>query len=340
MKSKTSLTWLALAACAAPAWAQSTVQLNGVIDLFAGQRQLSGAAKITRVDSGGLTTSRWGVDGTEDLGGGLKATFALSGFVRVDTGESGRTPVDRQWSRFAYVGLQGGWGALRLGRLGTPTFGNAIRFSPFADSTTFGPYMTHVYTGGQPLVTPMNSPDSAADNSIAYLMPNVGGFSGSVMLSMGETTGKGDRLIAAGAYGAGPFAVGLGTERVKAPHSLPTGVSQIDNTQAGISFDLQVVKLFGTYSTSEMSLVAGKRELDTWQAGLTAPIGGAGLLKLAYATTTKSETALADVKRDTLALGYDHALSKRTDLYLVGMRDKVTKLASGTTLVGGVRHRF
>ncbi len=339
MKMKMSVVALAITAAAAPAWAQSGAQLSGVIDLYAGQRQLSGGVKLKRVDSGGLTTSRWSVEGSEDLGGGNRAVYALSAFIRADTGDSGRTPTDRFWARYAYVGLQGGWGSLRLGRIGTPTFGNAIRFSPFADSTTFGPYMQHVYTGGQSLVTPMNAPDSAADNAIAYASPNLGGFTGTLMLSMGETTSAGDRTIAALHYAAGPFAIGLGGERVKAPHSLPAGVSQIDNVQAGLSWDFKVVKLFGTYSSSEMTLAAATRDLDTWQAGMTAPVG-AGLVKLAYVSTRKTETALADVTRKTLALGYDYALSKRTDLYLVAERDKVTGLASGNTLVAGIRHRF
>jgi predicted porin len=339
MNQKSLLTALALAAAGVPAWAQGSAQISGVIDVYAGQRQLSGAAKLQKADSGGLTTSRWAIEGNEDLGDGLRALYGLSSFIRADTGEAGRTPTDRYWARYAFVGLQGGWGMLRLGRVGTPTFVNAIRFSPFADSTTFGPYMQHVYTGGQSMVTPMNAPDSAADNSIAYSTPNLAGFTASATVSMGESTTAGDRVIAALHYGAGPFAIGLGTERVEAPHSLPAGVSRIDNTQAGASWDLKVVKLFGTFSTSEMTLAAGSRDLDTWQLGLTAPLGS-GLLKVAQASTTKAETGLADIKRNTLALGYDHPLSKRTDLYLVAERDKVTNLAVGNTLAAGIRHRF
>lgn len=329
---------LALCAGAVPAWAQGHVQVNGVLDLFAGQRQNAGADKSRRVDSGGMTTSRWGVEGSEDLGGGLQAVYALSGFVRADTGDAGRTPTDGTWKRMAYVGLQGPWGALRLGRVTTPTFVQTIRFSPFADAT-LGPSMMHVYLGAQPMATPLTAPDSAADNSVAYLTPQLGGFSGTVMVSMGETLGKGDRLVVGGAYGAGPFAAGLGGERVKAPHSLPAGVSRIDNLQAGVSYDLKALKLFGTWSASEMTLATGTRDLDTWQLGATAP-AGSGLVMLAWASTRKQETGLADLRRHTLALGYDLPLSRRTDVYLVGVRDKVTQLAGGNTLVAGMRHRF
>jgi predicted porin len=338
MTTKTCLVLLLAASCA-PVHAQDGVQLSGVIDLFAGVRQLSGAPKLKSLDSGGLTTSRWSIDGAEDLGGGTKAAFGLSAFLRADVGAAGRTGADRFWARYAFVGLQGRWGSLRLGRVGTPTFVNAIRFSPFADSTTFGPYMQHVYTGGQSLVTPMNAPDSAADNAVSFTTPTLSGLTATFLASMGETTDKGDRLVAAVHYGAGTFAAGVGGERVKAPHSLPAGVLQIENLQAGVSWDLRTVKLFGTYSDSEMALSTGSRDLRTWQAGCTAPLG-AGLLKLAYATTRKSETALPDVTRNTLALGYDHPLSRRTELYLVAERDKVTHRSAGNTLVAGMRHRF
>lgn len=339
MKMTPFLTALALAAGVTPVWAQSTATLSGVVDLFAGQRQLAGAAKLMKLDSGGLTTSRWAIEGTEDLGGGQRAVFGLSSFIRADTGEPGRTPTDRYWARYSFVGVQSGWGLLRLGRVGTPTFVNAIRFSPFADSTTFGPYMQHVYTGGQSMVTPMNAPDSAADNAIAYSSPNVAGLTGTAMVSLGESNTAGDRWVAALHYSAGPLAVGLGGERVKAPHSLPTGVSQINNLQAGASWDLKVVKAFGTYSASEMAIAAGVRQLDTWQLGLTAPIG-VGLAKLAYVSTRKTEPALAEATRRTLALGYDHALSRRTELYTVVARDEVTRQEAGNTWVAGIRHRF
>ncbi len=110
--------------------------------------------------------------------------------------------------------------------------------------------------------------------------------------------------------------------------------------EAGISYDLGAAKLFGMYGTTETTLAAGTRDNDSWQLGVTAKAGSAGLVKLAYVQTTKSETGMADVKRRTLALGYDHALSKRTDLYAVYLNDKLTAVASGTTLVAGVRHRF
>ena len=112
----------ALAACTiSGAYAQSTAQLAGAVDVYAGRMQMAGDAQRTSVvNSGGLTTSWFGVKGSEDLGGGLKANFALSSFFRADTGVQGRFTGDTFFSREASVGLFGGFGSLTLGR-GRPT---------------------------------------------------------------------------------------------------------------------------------------------------------------------------------------------------------------------------
>ena len=69
------------------AHAQSSVQLAGLVDAYAGSMRMSGdAARKATVGSGGLTTSWFGMTGSEDLGGGLKANFALTSFFQADTG--------------------------------------------------------------------------------------------------------------------------------------------------------------------------------------------------------------------------------------------------------------
>jgi predicted porin len=57
---------------------------------------------MTRVISGGMNTSRWGLRG-EDLGGGLKAVFNLEGGILMDTGAQDGALFKRQ----ANVGLEG-----------------------------------------------------------------------------------------------------------------------------------------------------------------------------------------------------------------------------------------
>jgi predicted porin len=107
-----------------------------------------------------------------------------------------------------------------------------------------------------------------------------------------------------------------------------------DTAQLGASYDFGAVKLFAQWSQTGIDLpLAASRDYKTVQLG-------AGKLLLSVANTTRSETGVSDTKRTTWALGYDHNLSKRTDLYAVLMNDRVTGLKSGSSVAVGVRHRF
>jgi hypothetical protein len=76
--------------------------------------------------SGGKNTSRWGLRGTEDLGGGLKAVFNLEGGILMDTGAADGALFKRQ----AYVGLEGSFGRVVIGRSFTSTYDTVIKFDP------------------------------------------------------------------------------------------------------------------------------------------------------------------------------------------------------------------
>lgn len=110
---------LALASCmvAGSAMAQSSVTVSGLVDAYVGSMKNSGdtGSKAT-VGSGGMTTSWIGFKGIEDLGGGLRAEFALTSFFQADTGAYGRFGGDNLFSRDANVGLAGDFGRVSLGR--------------------------------------------------------------------------------------------------------------------------------------------------------------------------------------------------------------------------------
>ena len=109
------ITALVFGAFASAASAQSSVTLGGIVDAWVGQtRNKVGGVSTTNslLDSGGGQASRWNLRGTEDLGGGLKASFMLDqGFALVNARRShideygvwGEDCVHRnvnpQWSR-------------------------------------------------------------------------------------------------------------------------------------------------------------------------------------------------------------------------------------------------
>lgn len=344
-----------LLSCAA-AHAQSGVQVYGVVDMYVGKKQLASASGLSQTvaDSGGMTTSQWGMRGTEDLGGGLKASFEMSGFFRADTGDTGRFTNDAMFSRTTYVGLQGNWGLLRLGRITTPNFVSTIRLNPFGDSVALNPISLHTYIGGQPMDAAIASggaagiSDSSFSNAVAYTSPNVAGFVGALSYGIGEASGGANRKVGYSlTYGSGPLLVSLSGEDVNqptlpAPPVVPAGNQKQGQStwQLGASYDLGSVKLFAQHSRTDIDLPASaERSFRTTQLGAAVPVGK-GRVLASVAQTRKSETALANVRRTTWALGYDHDLSKRTDVYAVFMKDSVTNLQRGTTLVAGIRHRF
>ena len=73
------------------AHAQSSVQLSGLADMYVGSMRMAGdAERKNTVGNNGMTTSWFGVTGTEDLGNGLKAGFAFTSFLRMSNGSYGR----------------------------------------------------------------------------------------------------------------------------------------------------------------------------------------------------------------------------------------------------------
>lgn len=112
---------LALAGCGTAS--AQTVSVYGIADQAV--EVLSNAApaggRLFRMPTlTGSVPSRLGLRGSEDLGGGMKALFALESGIALDSGALGNG--GRAWGRHAYVALAGSWGQLSLGRLPSATF--------------------------------------------------------------------------------------------------------------------------------------------------------------------------------------------------------------------------
>src|SRR5881396_2956153 len=114
---KSLLALAVLGAFAGAASAQSSVTLFGTLDVNGKYVKNAGSAKRLSLSQDGINSSQLGFQGTEDLGGGLKANFLLLAGVNADTGSAN----SQFWNRSAYVGLSGNFGAVRLGRDYTPT---------------------------------------------------------------------------------------------------------------------------------------------------------------------------------------------------------------------------
>ena len=145
---KTLVALAVLAACVPAAYAQSSVQIYGIID--AGVTHVTNdSGNRTTLEAGQMQVSRWGFRGSEDLGGGLKAVFNLEGGILMDTGASDGNLFKRQ----ANVGLEGAFGRVVLGRSFTTTYDLVIKFDPLG----FAPNYSWATTGAATLRRPWRS---------------------------------------------------------------------------------------------------------------------------------------------------------------------------------------
>ncbi len=109
--------------------ADSNVQMFGIADAYVGfqddDRASSGDGGIV-VNSGGQSQSRWGIKGSESLGEDLSAIFRFEGAILGDVGSGLSSGGGFDIRRRSFVGIQGRFGQVTLGRNYTPLFWGVI----------------------------------------------------------------------------------------------------------------------------------------------------------------------------------------------------------------------
>ena len=363
MQSKPTLVKLLLstaiaAAFAGPALAQTSVSVEGIYDVYVGSMKNSGdAGRTSKLDSGGMSTSYLGFKGAEDLGGGLKATFTLGAFFRGDTGASGRFNGDTFFARDANVGLSGSLGAVTLGRSISPVTLPAFLFNPVGDSFALSPLVLHKAVSTNAWTNSFAG-DTGWSNAIRYTTPSFGGLTANVYYQLGEQVGGTGKNNVGGnvLYFNGPLSLTVAYHDVEVNNPVdntvsgPSIVKSIPVTATtnltaaeqklwliGGAYNFNVVKVFATYDQA-------KHDVDlrdkTGTLGVSIPTGGAGNILGAVAQTRRTSGAFDERRRTTYSVGYDHSLSKRTELYAFLLNDKVSNFENEQSLALGVRHRF
>jgi predicted porin len=327
------------------------VQIYGTVDMGIGRLAnqnpgppTTGVTTVRGAHNGALQTSYIGFRGTEDLGDGLLAKFALESFFRVDTGTPGRfdaspaAGADQFWSRIAYVGLSGNFGEVRLGTNTKPLWLSMIQTNALGANSTFSPAFRQLYNGG---TRGRSAIDSGMVNSLSYQTPVFGGFSGLAVLQTSEGRGTGSNYAASATYRGGPFMGTLAVQRAR--HSpvpnVGTAADQ-DMVLLGLAYRAGFLQAFAQYV--EVDNVGNRSKLP--HVGVAVPIG---LGTVQFSTGEDKNRVVATgvtTKRKTTSLGYLHALSKRTDLYAFAMTEKFPVVGpaanSGDSYVVGISHRF
>jgi predicted porin len=365
---KKSLIALAALAAAGVASAQSSVTLFGIVDATINHAKVSGGQKRTVLDDSGYNSSRLGFRGTEDLGGGMSASFWLEGGVSNDDGQ-GKSPSSGTgfgFERRSTVSLAGGWGEVRLGRDYTPTFYNGSVFDPFGTNgvgtniidkvrgtTTAAPFAAGFAAN--------NNTATRSSNMVSYFLPaNLGGFYGQVSYAFHEqvrptTGGAGDNGKYIGTrlgYANGPVNVALAAaKRTGTEPTLPAS-PDVKTVNLGAQYDFGAAKLLANVSREKYDVGATEATTKGFLIGTLIPVG-AGEIRASYGRV-KLDTAGADPRAAQLALGYVHNLSKRTALYATVARIKNkdgAALAINSQVTGvanasssgydlGIRHSF
>jgi predicted porin len=329
------------------AGAEPSVSLYGLFDMYAASARntVNGVSqgRDTLVQSGGLTTSFWGMKGNEQLGGGTSVIFALESFFRGDTGEQGRNSTDSLFARNAYVGLEGPYGRLTLGRQSSLLYIAAGAFNPFGTSTPFSPTIMHVYRPlGATYASASLAGDTAWSNTVRYSAPKIGGLRADVMYQAPEGSGVDHNRNRAHSgtltYLRGRLGLVGGYQRMRLDQNADGHVQDV--VHAAASYDLGVVKPFLQWYRIRDRYAAldnGRHRIGL--AGATVQVPG-GQILASYGRTWTDGRGRADAERVTWSLAYDYLLSKRTDLYVAFKRDRAVLNRTEELAGAGIRFRF
>lgn len=327
----------ALLACPVCAvYAQSSVTLYGLIDEGLTFNSNQGGSRNYTAAGSVMQGSRWGVYGTEDLGGGLKAVFRLeSGF---DVNSGAMSQGSRLFGRQAYVGLSSNYGTFTMGRQYDPVVDYV---QPLSLVTFMGAY------GGHPLDNDNLQDTYRVNNSVKYKSPTIDGASAEAMYAFSNTAG-GFSANNAWSFGAGwsggSVSLGAGVIKLDHPGSGTSGAvgssgsgttsdyASLANTfVAGSVLNQYIASAAGTYTVGGAvfgvvyshvlyELPTSNVHFDNYE--FDAGYYFTPFLRLSGAyTMTRGKVAVTDQepRYHQFNLVLDYFLSKRTDVYLMGV---------------------
>ena len=365
---KNTIALAAIAAASPLLFAQqggSSVQLYGIVDAAIRHTNNEGAganSSLTKMIGGGMSQSRWGINVTEDLGGGLKVLANLESRFLTDSGTTASTNYFQQ----SWLGLQGGYGRLTMGRqynvlfdLVTTTYAS-FPYSPYMEA-----YKPEI---GMSL--------GARSNNMLKYTAEVGAIRGALQYSFDEgAPGRGGRTVGGYLrYSANGLSVGGAYQNLKIFNN-----AEIDAVTVGASYRMNALyvnlgygqnKIKGNpavYNSPAISDSIDKmwggdsnggfthgqaNKRDMFKVGFgyqVTPQVNAGL-HYYHAKQSGSPVAADNAKANFIVAVVDYAFSKRTDAYF-GV--DYTKIKDGanifldkngardrTGITAGLRHRF
>lgn len=334
---KSCIAIAALCAVAGTAGAQSNVTIYGVLDLSIaktnnGRSFLNGlpVGLTGQPDTWNLrpsTSNRIGFRGTEDLGGGMRASFNIE--HRLDPSQgSEQNGQNGMWRGQSWVGLgSSSLGEIRLGR----QFNPALYVAQNGD-----PWSWDYNVGSVQVINRAGNGSTYAANAITYITPNMSGVTAQLQVGLGE-----------GGTAANPLNNTdrqLGANIVYNKSGLYLGAAYNDVRIKNSPNQNRFVVLTGHYDFGPirpiLQYAQGKNVSTAYSrsflVGATAPVG-LGRLKMVAA---QLDPAGADNTTRKFGLGYEYFLSKRTSVHADVGTGKTTNLSRTTGFEAGIKHVF
>jgi len=324
-------------AVAVPAMAQ--VSISGRIDTSVQRAEAYDGRSTTRIDDDLLSSNQIIIAGSEDLGGGLKASFSFSSPFNSDMNSNGFN----FGGRGATVSLSGGFGSIDLGR-SPGNMSNSIMASSVVGN-----------------IGNLGTLQARPDNSINYSSPNMGGFTVRVLHALGGETdpNTGEQTEISLQYSAGPLLIrlaradydmvgGLGAISSTATYltyaSTGSAAGKGDEVQAQLDYDFGVAKLNARYRKMT-SDTAATQSTKRYGVGVSVPLGSGLTAAVDYQdwdNNTDANATIGNTDKTVLSLALIKNLSKRTNVYaaFTSNNEDGAKYKDGDTLAVGVRHNF
>lgn len=355
----------------------SSVQLYGIVDVAYRHTTNEGplgdpGQSLNQMVGGGMSQSRWGINVTENLGGGLKAIANLENRFSADSGEihyGKPAPYFQQ----SWVGLQGGFGRLTIGRQYNILFD--LVTSTYA-SYPYSPYMD-VYK------PELGFALGARQNNMLKYMAEVGPVRGALQYSFDEKSPIGGKTMGGYLrYAASGLAAGVGYQ----DYEFASG-KKVKAWTLGGSYRTGPLYFNLGYGENKVDALTSPIDLavlgDAWQNPISGGFGGPAFLAASKRTIYKvgagyqvtpqlnigahyfhakqsGRSASADATANFFTVAADYAFSKRTDAYVefdntrlkgaVSLSSNAAQSATNPTgangakkrngFTVGIRHRF
>jgi len=317
----------ALATVSGVAVAQSAT-VYGIFDLS--------FTRATNVDSGksltALTDAVWmpsvfGVTGSEDLGGGLKASFNLESDVNVDTGSLSSASGTKLFGRKSNVALSGNFGELKLGKDIDQIFLQGF-IDNVRNAHSSSGFIAHTVKAAGALST-----DSVfTENLVRYTTPTVSGFKAAVQYRFGESAANGNSygnstsLLAN--YSNAGLSLSVGTKTANDVNQAGTATANQDTelTYVGATYQIGAVRLSATNWQTKFK-GSSTAKVKTQEYGV-----GYAVTPALTAAVNYVETEQGSAKGDITSASLKYALSKRTNLWTLVSR---TTNDTGSQIYGG-----